>query len=74
MFELIREVEISQIEKYVKLLLEEFLAHQLQGSEYFIMNDFENSQGNHFLIIIRMMKWIIYQLLVSDAGPLIFCF
>ena len=45
---LIRKVEISQIDQYVRLLLEESRAHELEGSEYFTMNDFENSQGYHF--------------------------
>ena len=46
--ELIREVEISKINQYVRMLVEESRVWELKGSEYAIMADFDFSQGKIF--------------------------
>ena len=42
--ELIREVDISKINQYVRILAEESRVCQLNGSEYAIITDFDISQ------------------------------
>ena len=46
--ELIREVDISKINQYVRMLVEESRVWELKGSEYAIMADFDFSHGKIF--------------------------
>ena len=46
--ELIREVDVSKINQYVRILVEESRVCKLKGSEYAIMVDFDFSQGKIF--------------------------
>ena len=43
--ELVKEIELSTIEQYIRILIEESQLCQLEDSKYVILTDFEHSQG-----------------------------